>query len=69
MLYPKRCAMEDVGKFDDFKKYEKRLNSLDEKIRNLALEYASEYFATEALSREEALEKGISRAEMEKRDL
>ncbi|WP_169578590.1 hypothetical protein [Salinimicrobium terrae] len=55
--------------FKDFEKFEERLNSLDEDIRSSALEYASQLFSKKNISREEALEKGISRAELEKRNL
>ena len=55
--------------YKDFEKFEKRLNSLDDDIRPRALQYASEFFADHDISREEALEKGISKAELEKRDL
>lgn len=54
---------------NDFEKFEKRLNTLDDEIRILALQYAAEIFAEEELTREEALEKGITKAELEKRDL
>ena len=53
----------------DFDRFKKRLNALDEDIRSSALEYASQLFSKKNISREEALEKGISRAELEKRDL
>ena len=53
----------------DFEKFEKRLNSLNEDIRSRALEYAAEIFAEEEITREEALEKAISKAELEKRNL
>ncbi len=55
--------------YKDFEKYKKRLNSLDDDIRSRALQYASEFYADHDLSREEALEKGISKAELKKRDL
>lgn len=58
--------MEDYEEFDQFKK---RLNSLSEDIRPRALEYAAEIYAKHKTSREEALEQGISKAELEKRRL
>ena len=58
--------MKDYKEFNQFKK---RLNTLDEDIRSLALEYAAEFFSEGKTSREEALEQGISRAELEKRRL
>lgn len=54
---------------EDFDEFQKRLNVLDEDIRSSALEYAAEIFAKENCTREEALEKGITKAEMEKRNL
>lgn len=54
---------------EDFRKFQKRLNVLDEDIRASALEYAAAIFAEEKCTREEALEKGISKAEMDKRNL
>jgi hypothetical protein len=58
--------MKEKGDFDEF---QKRLNVLDEDVRASALEYAAEIFAEESCTRAEALEKGISRAEMDKRNL
>lgn len=55
--------------YEDFEKYEKRLTSVDAGIRSLALEYAAAFYAQGNITREEALEKGISKAELEKRDL
>ena len=56
--------MDDSG---DFERFERRLGMLDKDVRCTALEYASQIFAQQEVSREEALEKGISRAELEKR--
>lgn len=46
-----------------------RLNMLDENIRNLAVSYAEEYYTTNQCSKEEALERGIVKAEMGIRNL
>lgn len=54
---------------EDFGEFEKRLSALDEKVRSVALKYAAQYFAENKCSREEALEKGIAKAEMEKRKI
>lgn len=54
---------------EDFREFEKRLSALDNDVRDLALQRASEYFAENKCSREEALEKGIAKAEMEKRKI
>ncbi|MGB7786452.1 MAG: hypothetical protein WBL27_10150 [Salinimicrobium sp.] len=54
---------------EQFKEFRKRLAGLDEEVRILALEYASEIYQKDDCSKEEALEKAISRAEMKKRDL
>ena len=54
---------------EDFSEFEKHLSALDEEVRNVALQHAAEYFAENKCSREEALEKGIAKAEMERRDI
>ena len=54
---------------EDFSEFEKRLSALDEDVRTVALKHAAQYFAENKCSREEALEKGISKAEMEKRNI
>ncbi|UZH55477.1 hypothetical protein JRG66_00835 [Salinimicrobium tongyeongense] len=54
---------------EDFDGFQKHLNVLDEDIRARALEYAAEIFAKENCTREEALERGIAKAEMDKRNL
>ena len=54
---------------EDFSGFEQRLTTLDDEVRTAALRYASEYFADNECSREEALEKGIAKAEMKKRKL
>jgi uncharacterized membrane protein len=58
-----------MEEFEDFNEFQKRLNVLEEEIRGRALEIAAEIFARGKISRHEALEKGISKAEMEKRNL
>ena len=50
-----------------FKDCSMRLNMLDENIRKLAVKYAEEYYITNQCSKEEALERGIVKAEMEMR--
>ena len=57
--------MDDYG---DFERFESKLDILDEDIRCTGLEYASQIFAQKNITREEALEQGISRAEFEKRN-
>jgi len=54
---------------EEFNSFEKRLAGMDEEIRMLALEYASEIYQDNDCSKEEALEKAIVKAEMKKRDL
>mgnify|MGYP001193728635 CR=1 FL=1 len=52
-----------------FKDYSMRLNMLDGNIHKLAVKYAEEYYTINQCSREEALERGIVKAEMEMRNL
>ena len=52
-----------------FKDCSMRLNMLDENIHKLAVKYAEEYYTTNQCSKEEALERGIVKAEMEMRNL
>ena len=52
-----------------FKGYQQRLNLLDEDIRIQAQEYAEEFYRNEKCSKEQALERGITKAELEKRNL
>ena len=54
---------------EEFDNFRRRLAGLDDEIRMMALEYASEIYQSNKCSKEEALEKAITRAEMEKRDL
>lgn len=54
---------------EQFKNFKKRLSGLDDEVRMLALEYASEIYQSNDCSKEEALEKAIAKAEMKKRDL
>ena len=58
-----------MEEFENFDGFQKRLNVLDEDIRIRALEIAAEISARGKITRHEALEKGISKAEMEKRNL
>ncbi|MFC4097450.1 hypothetical protein [Euzebyella saccharophila] len=52
-----------------FKEYSDRLNILDENIRKLSVSYAREFHGLGQCSKEEALERGIAKAEMESRKL
>ncbi|EKF53986.1 MAG: hypothetical protein ACTJGD_04685 [Mesonia hippocampi] len=56
-------------KEDLFKDYQERLNVLDENIRAVALKYARDLYVDKKCSKDEALERGIVKAEMEKRNL
>ncbi|CAL66181.1 MULTISPECIES: hypothetical protein [Christiangramia] len=56
-------------KEDLFKDYQERLNVLDENIRAVALNYARDFYLNKNCSKEEAIERGIVKAEMEKRNL
>jgi len=52
-----------------FKDYQERFNVLDENIRALALKYARDFFVNEKCSKEEAIERGITKAEIANRKL
>ena len=54
---------------EKFIQYKDRLNVLDEDVRKAALKYAEEFLKEENSSKEEAIEKAIAKAEMEKRNL
>ena len=54
---------------EEFNNFRQRLAGLDDEIRMRVLEYASEIYHTKDCSKEEALEKAIVKAEMEKREL
>jgi len=56
-------------KEDLFKNYQERLNVLDENIRAVALKYATEFYVNEKCSKEEAIERGITKAEITNRKL
>lgn len=56
-----------IGKL--FKKHQKRLNVLDERVRSAAMAYAEEFYSTRQCTKEEALERGIAKAELKKRNL
>lgn len=59
-----------TGKSDTpFQEYHQRLEVLDEDVRKAALQYAEEFYRQQQSSKEEALEKGIARAELDKRKL
>ena len=52
-----------------FKDYQKRLDVLDEDIRAVALKYAKDFHLNEKCSKEEAIERGLVKTEMEKRKI
>ena len=52
-----------------FQAYGQRLDILDEAVRAAALQYAEEFYEKGEGSREEALERGIAKAELERREL
>ncbi len=54
---------------NSFKDHQQRLNVLDQKIREAALKYAEEFYHTGKCTKEEALEKGIAKAELALRKL
>ncbi|WP_114781533.1 cation diffusion facilitator family transporter [Botryobacter ruber] len=64
----------DLQSFSDyrhnlFKEYQDRLQVLDEKARDLALQFAEEFYHDQHGTKAEALERGITKAEMELRNL
>ena len=56
-------------KEDLFKDYQERLNMLDEKIRVVALNYARDFYLNKNCSKEEAIERGITKIEIANRRL
>ncbi len=52
-----------------FKDYQERFNVLDENIRALALKYAKDFYLNKNCSKEEAIERGITKAEIANRKL
>lgn len=54
---------------EEFGAFKDRLRDLDEEIRERALAYARDFYGSGKMTREVALEKGITRAEIDKRDL
>jgi cobalt-zinc-cadmium efflux system protein len=54
---------------EPFRGFDQRLDILDESVRVAALQYAQEFYEEGQGSREEALERGIAKAELEKRKL
>ncbi|APU70146.1 MULTISPECIES: hypothetical protein [Flavobacteriaceae] len=54
---------------DLFKDYQERLNQLDENIRVAAVKYAVGFYSNKNCSKEEALERGITKAEMHNRKI
>ncbi|MDX5423017.1 MAG: cation diffusion facilitator family transporter [Hymenobacteraceae bacterium] len=63
--------MEDFSTYLEslFKAHQQRLNVLDEQTRSIALQYAEALYSGEKHSKEEALERGITKAEMALRNL
>jgi hypothetical protein len=51
------------------KQIEQRLNALDDKTREKARKYTDQFMNRDQIPMEEALEKGISKTEMEDRNL
>ncbi len=58
-----------MDKEEEFGKFKGRLRGLDEEIRERALTYARDFYRSGKMTKEVALEKGITRAEIEKRDI
>ncbi len=56
-------------KEDLFRDYQERLNMLDEKIRVIALNYARDFHLNKNCSKEEAIERGITKTEIANRRL
>lgn len=54
---------------DVFKNFDNRLNVLEKPVKELALKYAKIFLKEEEGTIEEALERGIARAEMDLRNL
>ncbi|GAA4429333.1 cation diffusion facilitator family transporter [Pontibacter saemangeumensis] len=54
---------------DLFKEYQQRLNALDENVRRLAVEFAETFYHDAKCTKEDALERGITKAEMKLRNL
>ena len=54
---------------DLFNDYQERLDVLGEDIRAVALKYARDFHLNNKCSKDDALERGIVKAEMEKRKL
>lgn len=52
-----------------FKKYQKRLNALEEDIRDEVLKYVEELYLNQKCTKDEAIDRAIAKAEMEKRKL
>jgi monoamine oxidase len=52
-----------------FKDYQKRLNALEEGIRDAVLNYAEELYLNQKCSKDEAIDRAIAKVEMEKRKL
>lgn len=54
---------------EQFKEFHQRLNVLHEEVREAALNYAVSFYQYRNCTKEEALEMGIAKAELEKRNL
>lgn len=62
------CSLSEVSN-EPFKEYDQRLGVLDVVVREAALKYAEEFYRKDQCTKEEALEKGIVKAEMTYRKL
>ena len=58
-----------MKELEEFNEFTYRLEVLSESVRKAALNYAASFYRNENCTREEALEMGIAKAELEKRDL
>jgi hypothetical protein len=52
-----------------FKDYQKRLNALEEGIKDAVLKYAEELYLNQKCSKDEAIDRAIAKVEMERRKL
>ena len=58
-----------MKEIEQFREFKQRLNVLQEEIREAALGYAASFYRNKKCTKEEALEMGIAKAEMEQRNL
>ncbi|MCX2838431.1 hypothetical protein HC174_12180 [Salinimicrobium sp. CDJ15-81-2] len=54
---------------EQFEEFHQRLSVLDEEVREAVLNYAVSFYQDRNCTKEEALEMGIAKAELEKRNL